>query len=267
MKLHQIRRWTSIAVMGIAAAVSGYYASLYAQEPAAKEQPAAAVAADAAEAAPAAPALPPYFTGISPEPANPLWPDPTGGASGYWITPSDKPIGDGPPSALTSADLYDRIAHNMYSINMVWVLLTGFLVMFMQTGFMLVEVGLCRAKNASHTAAMNLMVYPIGCAAFWAYGFAIGWGNWYNGPVAPGWYPSLGMGLKLLDGGLGIGPSATTPGAFDYGLIGTKGFFLEGMDDVSVLALFFFMMVFMDTTATIPTGSMAERWSWKNYCI
>jgi Amt family ammonium transporter len=39
------------------------------------------------------------------------------------------------------------------------------------------------------------------------------------------------------------------------------------MDDVSVMALFFFMMVFMDTTATIPTGAMAERWSWKNFCL
>ena len=43
--------------------------------------------------------------------------------------------------------------------------------------------------------------------------------------------------------------------------LGTKGFFLNGVDDVSVMALFFFMMVFMDTTATIPTGAMAERWS------
>ena len=33
------------------------------------------------------------------------------------------------------------------------------------------------------------------------------------------------------------------------------------------MALFFFMMVFMDTTATIPTGAMAERWAWKNFCL
>jgi Amt family ammonium transporter len=49
--------------------------------------------------------------------------------------------------------------------------------------------------------------------------------------------------------------------------MGTKGFFLSGVDDVSVMALFFFMMVFMDTTATIPTGAMAERWGWKNFCL
>src|SRR5262249_11480200 len=57
-------------------------------------------------------------------------------------------------------------------------------------------------------------------------------------------------------------------GVFTYGLIGLKGFFLSpAVGDVSVLALFFFMMVFMDTTATIPTGAMAERWAWKNFCL
>ena len=33
------------------------------------------------------------------------------------------------------------------------------------------------------------------------------------------------------------------------------------------MVLFFFMMVFMDTTATIPTGAMAERWAWKNFVL
>ncbi|MBK7972297.1 MAG: hypothetical protein IPK07_03090 [Deltaproteobacteria bacterium] len=152
---------------------------------------------------------------------------------------------------MSLTDLYDRVAHNLFSINMVWTMLAGFLVMFMQAGFMYVEMGLCRAKNAAHTSAMNLMIYPLGCLAFWAYGFAIGWGNWFNGPVAPGWYSSLGPGTSVLNGGLGLG--ATGTGAFKYGLLGTKGFFLmSSVGDVSVLALFFFMMVFMDTTATIP---------------
>jgi Amt family ammonium transporter len=53
-----------------------------------------------------------------------------------------------------------------------------------------------------------------------------------------------------------------------YGVLGTKGFFLgSSVDDTAVLALFFFMMVFMDTTATIPTGTMAERWAWKNFVL
>jgi len=43
------------------------------------------------------------------------------------------------------------------------------------------------------------------------------------------------------------------------GIIGTKGFFLSNVYDAGVYAMFFFQMVFMDTTVTIPTGSMAER--------
>lgn len=66
---------------------------------------------------------------------------------------------------------------------MVWTLIAGFLVMFMQAGFAMVETGLCRSKNAAHTISMNFMIYPLGCIAFWAYGFALGWGNWFNGPV------------------------------------------------------------------------------------
>ena len=253
-------------------------APVFAQDAAAEAPKADVPAADAPKAdaapdaaapavgeAPVEPVLPAYFSGTNPATGPASWPDPTGAKAGTWITPAPGPVGDGDPAAKTPAELYDRIAHNMFSINMVWVMVAGFLVMFMQAGFMLVEVGLCRAKNASHTAAMNLMVYPLGCISFWAYGFAIGWGNWFNGPVPPGWYASLGPGLSALNEGIGIGGSA--PGIFTYGLMGTKGFFLEGVDDVSVMALFFFMMVFMDTTATIPTGSMAERWSWKNFCL
>jgi Amt family ammonium transporter len=227
----------------------------------------------AAPEAPAAPNLPPYFSGTTPEgEKTPFWPDPTGGKAGTWATPSsslnpDGTIAGDTPDALKPVDLYERIVHNLFSINMVWTLITGFLVMFMQAGFMLVETGLCRAKNAAHTSSMNLMIYPLGCIAFWAYGFAIGWGNWYNGPVPPGWYSSLGPGTAVLNDGIGIEEDSAAPNVFKYGLLGTKGFCLNGIDDVSVMALFFFMMVFMDTTATIPTGAMAERWAWKNFVI
>jgi len=246
--------------------------AVFAQEatpPAAAAEPAAEPAAPAA-----APTLPDYYDGHATDTNGDgtvdakdtaKWPDATGAAAGYWTTPSTGPVGDGDPANLTVPKLYDRIAHNLYSINFVWVLIAGFLVMFMQAGFAMVEGGLCRAKNSSHTFAMNFMIYPLGCIAFYVYGFGIGWGNWWNGLVPPGWYPSLGPGLSLLNGGWGIGETAA--GVFKYGIIGTKGWCLYGMEDVSVLALFFFMMVFMDTTATIPTGVMAERWAWKNFCL
>ncbi len=218
-----------------------------------------------------APQLPAYFTSTNADAAKPTWPDPTGAASGVWATPAGDGKGD-VPSTLVIGDVYDRVAHNLYSINYVWALVTGFLVMFMQAGFMFVETGLCRAKNAAHTAAMNFMIYPLGCLAFWVYGFAIGWGNWWNGPVPPGWYPSLGPGLSVLNQGIGLGAAVdaagNATGAFTYGLLGTKGFFLtDVVNDTGVMVLFFFMMVFMDTTATIPTGVMAERWSWKNFFL
>jgi Amt family ammonium transporter len=221
----------------------------------------------AARAAP----LPGYFTSTSADPAKPTWPDPTGGAAGFWATPAGDGKGDN-PSALAISDVYDRVVHNLFAINMVWALVTGFLVMFMQAGFMFVETGLCRAKNASHTSAMNFLIYPLGCLGFWVYGFAIGWGNWWDGPVPPGWYASLGPGLATLNHGWGLGAAVdaagNATGVFTYGLIGLKGFFLgPDVGDVSVLTLFFFMMVFMDTTATIPTGAMAERWAWKNFCL
>jgi ammonium transporter, Amt family len=243
----------------------------------ADEAPAAAPAAAADAAAPAATPpvaaapLPGYFSSTSADPNKPSWPDQTGGSAGVWATPAGDGKGD-TPATLTANDLYDRIAHNLFSVNMVWTMVTGFLVMFMQAGFMYVETGLCRAKNAAHTSAMNFMIYPLGCFAFWAYGFALGWGNWWNGPVPPGWYASLGPGLSVLNHGWGLGAavdaSGAATGAFTYGLIGLKGWFLSPeVSDVSVLGIFFFMMVFMDTTATIPTGAMAERWAWKNFCI
>src|SRR5262245_33708647 len=214
----------------------GVLGTLVLQTPAAKQglaqapPPAAAPAPAAAEAKP--PEVPDYFKGENKDPAKPVWPDPTGGSAGVWATPAGDGKGDA-PKALTPADLYDRITHNLFSVNVVWALITGFLVMFMQAGFALVETGLCRAKNAAHTMAMNFMIYPLGCLAFWVYGFAIGWGNWFNGPVPPGWYSSLGPGTAILNSGLSAG---------GYGIMGTKGFFLAGIEDVSVLALFFFMM-------------------------
>jgi Amt family ammonium transporter len=54
----------------------------------------------------------------------------------------------------------------------------------------------------------------------------------------------------------------------DFGLFGLKAFFLSGGSyDTGVFTLFLFQMVFMDTTATIPTGAMAERWNFKSFVI
>ena len=59
-----------------------------------------------------------------------------------------------------------RSAQNKSRINFIWTLIAGFLVMFMQAGFAIVETGLCRAKNANHTMMMNFMVYGVGLLAY-----------------------------------------------------------------------------------------------------
>ncbi|TMA45385.1 MAG: ammonium transporter, partial [Deltaproteobacteria bacterium] len=54
----------------------------------------------------------------------------------------------------------------------------------------------------------------------------------------------------------------------DWGLFGTKGFFLSGNTyDVGVMVLFLFQMVFMDTATTIVTGAAAERWKFAAFAI
>src|SRR6266542_2510267 len=271
MKRFTSRCMFAFMAMLLWASLSGGFS--FAAEETKEVAPAAeAPKAEAPAATAPAPKLPGYFTATSDDPKKPPpWPDPTGGATGVWATPAGDGKGD-IPDKLSIQDVYDRMAHNLYSINFVWALVTGFLVMFMQAGFMLVETGLCRAKNSAHTSAMNLLIYPLGGLGFWIYGFAIGWGNWWNGPVPPGWYASLGPGLSGLNGGWGLGAAVDAAGkatgAFTYGLIGTTGWFLTGIaNDVGVMVLFFFMMVFMDTTATIPTGALAERWSWKNFVL
>jgi len=154
-------------------------------------------------------------------------------------------------------------SHSLFSINFVWTLVAGFLVMFMQAGFALVETGLIRAKNASHTMSMNFMVYALGMFGFFICGFAFMCGGLngtaIGGPVTLGGTPTLHSMLTV---------GSAINGDHGWGLLGTTGFFLTGNGyDASVVVLFLFMMVFMDTTATIVTGACAERWSFKSFFI
>jgi len=154
-------------------------------------------------------------------------------------------------------------SHNFFSINFVWVLIAGFLVIFMQAGFALVETGLCRAKNAAHTMSMNFLVYALGMFGFFVSGFALMCGG-MNG-TAIGGPASLGS-LPTLSHMFTFGSAVN--GDHGWGLFGTSGFFLTGAGyDSSAIVMFLFMMAFMDTTATIVTGACAERWRFKSFCI
>ena len=155
----------------------------------------------------------------------------------------------------TMAELANAVGHNKVSINIVWTLITGFLVMFMQAGFAMVETGLTRAKNVAHTMAMNFMIYPLGMLGFYICGFAFMFG---------------GLGAIGTMGGFAGLNHEVTINLFgkSFGILGGKGFFLgKDVYDVGIFALFLFQMVFMDTTATIPTGAMAERWKYIAFFI
>jgi ammonium transporter, Amt family len=141
------------------------------------------------------------------------------------------------------------------SLNLAWVLIAGFLVMFMQVGFAMLETGFTRAKNAVNTMAMNFIIYPIGVFGFWLTGYGLMMGG-------VGHWPSLGaIGFPHHELSINLGGQS-------YGIIGASKFALLNVShDPSSLAMFLFAVVFMDTAATIPTGAMAERWKFSAFAI
>ncbi len=177
--------------------------------------------------------------------------DPGGAITG---TINDVPVAD-PKAGLTLGDVANQVGQNKIGINFTWTLVAGFLVMFMQAGFAMVEAGLCRVKNANHTYMMNFTVYACGLFAYWLIGFAIQMG----GAAGNG---NLG-GLQPL-----MTEHAQTIFGKTWGIFGQQGMFLSGHTyDVGVMVIFLFQMVFMDTALTIVTGAAAERWKFVTFCV
>ena len=113
------------------------------------------------------------------------------------------------------------------SVDSLWVVIAGILVMFMQPGFMLVETGFTRSKNSVNIVMKNFMDFSVGAITYWAFGFALAYGG-------------------------------TTLGGFlAYG-----SFFLEG-DSLT----YFFQVVFAATAATIVSGAVAERTKFSAYLM
>jgi Amt family ammonium transporter len=185
------------------------------------------------------------------------------GPCGGKITGAGDPCGDVTGTAVdvvgnanpaldqdTFKTVVDQVGKNKIGINFTWTLVAGFLVMFMQAGFALVETGFCRRKNAAHVLMTNFMIYAIGIIGFFLVGYALMFGG--VGHIA-----NLG----------GTAPLTGEAKAGGWGLFGTKGFGLGGAYDVGVMAHFLFNLVFMDTTATIVTGAMAERWKFSAFVV
>ena len=114
----------------------------------------------------------------------------------------------------------------------VWFLIGAALVFWMQAGFAMCEAGFTRAKNAGNIIMKNLMDFCIGTVMWFICG------------------ASLMLGENILGG---------FAGGFSFDVFSNYGNF-----DYSA---FVFNLVFCATTATIVSGSMAERTKFSSYCI
>ena len=154
----------------------------------------------------------------------------------------------------TLPELAKQLVDTQNALNIVWTMVAGFLVMFMQAGFALVETGLTRAKNAAHTMGMNFLVYAIGIIGFYFVGFGLQMG---------------GVGAVFGEAAILAKEYTVTLFGKPFGLFGMTGFGLHPISlfTSGVAATFLFQMVFMDTTATIPTGAAAERWKITSFVI
>ena len=112
--------------------------------------------------------------------------------------------------------------------DLLWLVLAGVLVFFMQAGFAMLESGLTRSKNAVNVISKNLIDFAFGALIFWAFGYAIMYGT--KGTSFVGWDPAY------------VFMSGSSSGA-----------------DAATSAGWFFQMVFAATAATIVSGAVAER--------
>src|ERR671912_2929231 len=128
------------------------------------------------------------------------------------------------------------------AIDTMWVVVAAMLVLFMQAGFAMLEVGFSRMKNVGSVVAKILAMMGIGLVAFWVAGFAFTFSD--------------GGGLQSL--------------------IGTQGFFLSGDEAtyaglgwtaVPVSAKFLFQVAFALVSLAIVWGTMLERTKFAVYCI
>ena len=142
-------------------------------------------------------------------------------------------------------------AHSLQiALDTLWVLLTGFLVFFMNLGFAMVESGLCRAKNTVNILAKNFIVFAVSSLAYYLLGFGLMFSDG-NGLV----------GTRGLFAVLGADNSPATGEGYSgvYSALSWTG--------VPLWAKFFFQLVFCGTAATIVSGAVAERVKFLSFIV
>lgn len=167
---------------------------------------------------------------------------------------------DSPPSELEA--LSTQVTSTAQTTNLLWIVIGAALVVFMQAGFALVETGFCRAKHAVHVVSTNFSVFGLGFIAFFVAGYNFMFGGY-----------SYVIGAPNLEFGYTEPIGKALIGSGDWVFLWWGGMDLYTLDaaklgkGAAILGFFLYMAAFMDTTATIPTGAMAERWKWKSFCI
>ena len=118
-------------------------------------------------------------------------------------------------------------------LDTVWVLIAAALVMLMQGGFSLVEIGLTRAKNSINILMKNFVDFSVGTMIFWFFGFSLMFGEDIGG--------FIGIGEFMSDS--------------------------NAVDGIPFKANLIFQTVFAATAATIVSGAIAERTKFSAYLI
>jgi ammonium transporter, Amt family len=147
-------------------------------------------------------------------------------------------------------DIAQTVAELKVALDTVWVMLTAFLVFFMNLGFALVESGLTRSKNTVNILAKNFIVFAIASLSF----YAIGWGLMFGDGNA-----LFGTAGLFFVSGADNSPAMGDAYAGVYSALNWTG--------VPLWAKFFFQLVFAGTAATIVSGAVAERVKFHTFII
>jgi Amt family ammonium transporter len=133
---------------------------------------------------------------------------------------------------MQQAGAQEAVAHKandlVNPLNTVWVLVTAFLVFFMQAGFMALEAGFARSRETVNIMLECVVDTCLAGILFWAWGFAFMFGT-------------------------------------GNGFIGHEFFFLNnapatyGSTGIAFLAFWLFQFAFLDTCSTITSGAMVGR--------
>lgn len=131
------------------------------------------------------------------------------------------------------------------SINAMWVIVAAVLVMFMQAGFLLLEIGFSRAKNAGAGVAKILVNFSIASLCYWAVGFALAFGGLGEIAGTHGFF--LDVGSSIEEAG------ASIPFVETY--------------SISPAAFMFFQFAFCAVSLAIVWGATLERIKFGAYVI